>query len=109
MEAERDVEQRAKALYISSRAGETFSGHVTSLTGYGFFVELSDCLVEGFVPISTVRDDEYRFSAGRGAWEGIVRKKRLSPGDRLLVRLRRADVDRGEIDFLFVEKLPDSP
>ncbi|MGA7105578.1 MAG: VacB/RNase II family 3'-5' exoribonuclease [Candidatus Deferrimicrobiaceae bacterium] len=108
MEAERDVEQRAKALYLSSRAGETFTGFITSLTGYGFYVELDDCLVEGFVPISTLRDDEYRYSADRGEWQGIVRKRRLSPGDRLVVRLRRADVDRGEIDFLFVEKLPDS-
>jgi len=108
MEAEREVEQRAKALYISSRAGETFPGMVTSITGYGFYVELSDLLVEGFVPISTVRDDEYRFSSERREWQGVVRKKKISPGDRLLVRLRRADVDRGEIDFLFVEKLPDS-
>jgi len=108
IEAERDVEQRAKALYLSARAGETFSGIITSVTGYGFYVELADCLVEGFVHISTLRDDEYRFSADRGEWQGIVRKRRLSPGDRLQVRLRRADVDRGEIDFLFIEKLPDS-
>ena len=108
MEAERDVEQRAKALYISSRAGETFPGMVTSITGYGFYVELSDLLVEGFVPISTLRDDEYRFSAERREWQGVLRKQKISPGDRLLVKLRRADVDRGEIDFLFVEKLPDS-
>jgi ribonuclease R len=102
------VEQRAKALYLSAREKETFTGIVTSVTGYGFYVELADCLVEGFVHISTLRDDEYRFSADRGEWQGTVRKKRLSPGDRLRVRLRRADVDRGEIDFLFVEKLPDS-
>jgi ribonuclease R len=108
MEAERDLEQRAKALYLSSRGRETFSGFITSVTGYGFYVELDDCLVEGFVPISTLRDDEYRYAADRGEWQGIFRKRRLSPGDRLLVRLRRADVDRGEIDFLFVEKLPDS-
>jgi ribonuclease R len=108
IEAERDVEQRAKALYLSARAGDTFSGIITFVTGYGFYVELADCLVEGFVHISTLRDDEYRFSADRGEWQGIVRKRRLSPGDRLQVRLRRADVDRGEIDFLLIEKLPDS-
>jgi ribonuclease R len=108
MEAERDVEQRAKALYLSSRTGETFSGSITSVTGYGFYVELEDCPVEGFVHISTLRDDEYRFSTDRGDWQGVFRKRRFSLGDRLLVRLRRADVDRGEIDFLFVEKLADS-
>ena len=71
-------------------------------------VELEECPVEGFVPISTLRDDEYRFSADRGDWQGVFRKRRFSLGNRLLVRLRRADVDRGEIDFLFVEKLLDS-
>jgi ribonuclease R len=108
MEAERDVERRAKALYLSSRTGETLSGIITSVTGYGFYVELEECPVEGFVPISTLRDDEYRFSADRGDWQGVFRKRRFSLGNRLLVRLRRADVDRGEIDFLFVEKLLDS-
>lgn len=109
MDAERDVEQRAKALYLSSRAGETFSGVITSVAGYGFHVELADCPVEGFVHVSSLRDDVYRFSADRGEWQGVVRKKRFSLGDRLLVRLGRADVDRGEIDFLFVEKLSDIP
>jgi ribonuclease R len=108
MEAERDVERRAKALYLSSRTGETLPGIIMSVTGYGFYVELEDCPVEGFVHVSTLRDDEYRFSAERGDWQGVFRKRRFSLGDRLLVRLRRADVDRGEIDFLFVEKLPDS-
>ena len=100
MEAERDVEQRAKALYLSSRTGETFSGIITSVTGYGFYVEIEDSPVEGFVPISTLRDDVYRFSADRGEWRGIARKRTFSLGDRLSVGLRRADVDRGEIDFL---------
>ena len=58
--------------------------------------------MEGFVPISSLRDDEYRFSADRGEWVGVVRRRRFSPGVGLRVRLRKADVDRGEIDFLVV-------
>ncbi len=108
-DAERDLEQRAKALYLSPRVGEVFSAAIASVTGYGFYVELADFPVEGFVPIATLRDDQYRFSADRSEWRGIVRKTRFALGDRLRVRLRRADPDRGEIDFLFVEKLPDSP
>lgn len=108
IEAERDVEQRAKALHLSKRTGETFTGIITSVVGYGFFVELEECFAEGFVHISSLRDDEYRYSAERGEWQGAVRKKRYSPGDRLRVRLRRADVERGEIDLLFIEKIPDS-
>ncbi len=109
MEAERDVERRAKALYISSRSEETFSGVITSLTGYGFYVELEECFVEGFVPISSLRDDEYRFSADRMEWVGVVRRRRFSPGERLRVALRKADVERGEIDFRVIDAMGRPP
>ncbi|MBI5574730.1 MAG: VacB/RNase II family 3'-5' exoribonuclease [Deltaproteobacteria bacterium] len=108
MDAERDVEQRAKALHLSKRTGETFTGVISSIVGYGFFVELAECFAEGFVHISSLRDDDYRYSAERGEWFGTLRKTRFSLGDRLRVRLRRADVERGEIDLVYVEKLPDT-
>jgi ribonuclease R len=108
MDAERDVEQRAKALYLSTRVGETFTGVISSILAFGFFVELVECYAEGFIHISTLRDDDYRYSGDRGEWVGALRKTRFSLGDRLRVRVRRADVDRGEIDLVFIEKLPDS-
>ena len=108
MDAERDVEQRAKALYLSTRVGETFTGVISSILAFGFFVELVECYAEGFIHISTLRDDDYRYSVDRGEWVGALRKTRFSLGDRLRVRVRRADVDRGEIDLVFIEKLPDS-
>ncbi len=60
MEAERDVESRAKALCFSGREGETFEGRISSILGYGFFVEFTGHFVEGFVHVSTLRDDVYR-------------------------------------------------
>src|SRR4030067_99822 len=92
-----------------SRVEETFSGVITSLTGYGFYVELEECLVEGLVPISSLRDDEYRFSADRGEWVGVVRKRGFSLGERLRLRRRKADVDRGELDFAIVDTGARSP
>jgi ribonuclease R len=108
MEAERDVEQRSKALYLSKKVGQTFTGVVSSIVGSGFFVELLECMAEGFIHVSTLRDDEYRYSAERGEWYGAYRKNRFALGDRLRVRVRRADVDRGEVDLVFVEKIPES-
>jgi len=66
-------------------------------------------MVEGMVHVSTLRDDEYRFSKDRMEWVGAYRKRRIALGDRVRVRVRRADPDRGEVDFLFVEKLPGTP
>jgi translation initiation factor IF-1 len=41
-------------------------------------------------------------------WVGQYRKRRIGLGDRVCVRVRRADPDRGEIDFLLVEKMLES-
>jgi translation initiation factor IF-1 len=41
-------------------------------------------------------------------WVGQYRKLRIGLGDRVRVRVRRADPDRGEVDFLLVEKMPES-
>jgi ribonuclease R len=109
MEAERALEQRAKALFMAGQVGRTFEGTVSSLVSSGFFVELSGWMVDGMVHVSTLRDDEYRFSPDRMEWVGQYRKRRIALGDRVRVRVRRADPDRGEVDFLLVEKLPESP
>jgi ribonuclease R len=109
MEAERAVGQRAKALFLSGHVGRTFDGTVSSLVPSGFFVELREWMVDGMVHVSTLRDDEYRYSPDRMEWVGHYRKRRIALGDRVRVRVRRADPDRGEVDFLLVEKLPESP
>jgi ribonuclease R len=109
MDAERAVEQRAKALFMEGKVGRTCDGAVSSLISAGFFVLLDDWMVEGMVHVSTLRDDEYRFSKDRMEWVGLYRKRRFALGDRVRVRVRRADPDRGEVDFLFVEKLPETP
>ncbi|MBI5904979.1 MAG: VacB/RNase II family 3'-5' exoribonuclease [Deltaproteobacteria bacterium] len=109
MDAERAVEQRAKALFMEGKVGRVFEGSVSSLSSSGFFVTLADWMVEGMVHVSTLRDDEYRFSADRMAWEGIYRRRTIALGDRVRVRVRRADPDRGEVDFLYVEKMTETP
>ena len=108
-EAERALEQRAKALFMAGQVGRTFDGTVSSLVSSGFFVELGGSMIDGMVHVSTLRDDEYRLSPDRMEWVGQYRKRRIGLGDRVRVRVRRADPDRGEIDFLLVEKMAESP
>jgi ribonuclease R len=108
-EAERALEQRAKALFMAGQVGRTFEGTVSSLVSSGFFVELEGWMIDGMVHVSTLRDDEYRLSPDRMEWVGQYRKLRIGLGDRVRVRVRRADPDRGEVDFLLVEKMPESP
>ena len=109
MDAERAVSARAKALFMEGHEGRILEGTVSSLIPSGFFVELADWMVDGMVHVSTLRDDEYRFSKDRMEWVGAYRGRRIALGDRVRVRVRRADPDRGEVDFLFIEKLQGNP
>ncbi|MBP2684765.1 MAG: RNAse, partial [Deltaproteobacteria bacterium] len=83
MEAERALEQRAKALFMAGQVGRTFEGTISSLVSSGFFVELEGWMIDGMVHVSTLRDDEYRFSPDRMEWVGQYRKRRIGLGDRV--------------------------
>lgn len=57
--AERDIEDLYKSVYMLNFIGHTFEGVITSVTSFGFFVEL-DNTCEGLVPISSL-DGYYNF------------------------------------------------
>lgn len=55
-EVEREVDKLKKVEYMSRHIGETFEGIVSSVTGWGLYVELPNT-IEGLVHISTIRGD----------------------------------------------------
>lgn len=57
--AEREIEDLYKTVYMMGYVGETFKGVITSVTSFGFFVEL-DNTCEGLVPIASL-DGYYTF------------------------------------------------
>lgn len=52
-QAERDIEDLYKSVYMLQFIGEAFKGIITSVTSFGFFVELENTC-EGLVPISSL-------------------------------------------------------
>ncbi len=41
--------------------GQQFTGIITSVTGFGFFVRLNDLFIDGLVHVSTLNNDYYQF------------------------------------------------
>ena len=58
-QAERDIEDLYKSVYMMDYIGETFKGVIISVTNFGFFVELENTC-EGLVPVSSL-DGYYEF------------------------------------------------
>ncbi|MFO7153104.1 MAG: ribonuclease R [Bacillota bacterium] len=103
-EAERETVELKMAEYMAEKVGEVFLGIISSVTPFGFFVELENT-VEGLVHVSTLEDDFYRFDEKSITLRGERTKKVFRIGDRVRVKLARVNKDERQIDFIFEEKL----
>ncbi len=108
-EATRDVVSWLKCEFMKDRVGETFTGVITAVTGFGLFVELKDIYVEGLVHVTALPGDYYHFDPvhHRLAGERTGRSFRL--GDSVDVRVMRVDLDERKIDFEMAQSALDAP
>jgi ribonuclease R len=100
---ERDVDDIRMAEYMYDHIGEEFEGVISSVTSFGVFVEL-DNTVEGLVHISNMDDDYYIFDEKNYCLIGERTKKTFKIGDIVQVKLIIVNIQKAEIDFLFIEK-----
>ncbi len=101
-EATRDAMDWLKCEYMLDKIGEEFHGVVSSVLGFGMFVELSDVYVEGLVHMTALKDDRYVFDAGKHRLHGQRTGKTYRLGDSVDVKVMRVDLDNRNIDFELV-------
>lgn len=98
-EATRDVVTWLKCEFMLDRVGDTFEGVITSVTGFGLFVELVDIYVEGLVHVTALPGDYYQFDAVHHRLTGERSGRSFRLGDRIEVMVARVDLDERKIDF----------
>ncbi len=99
-EATRDVEAWLKCYYMQDRVGEVFDGTISGVTAFGAFVTLDQVYVEGLVHISELGSDYFHYDPIRHCLLGERTKQQYRVGDRLRVKLVRADLESNRIDFV---------
>lgn len=99
MNAEREILKRATIIFLSERIGQSYTGIISSLADFGFWVELEDVLAEGMVRLSTIHDDYYLFRPEKQDLLGKRTGKRFYLGQKVRVELRDVNLDRLEVDF----------
>ncbi len=105
-EAERDTEDLKKVEYMKEHEGECFEGIISNVTSFGMFVEL-DNTIEGLVRMSSMDDDYYIFDDKHYCLIGERTRNRYSIGDKVTVKLARADISAKQIDFVLEEPCTD--
>jgi ribonuclease R len=101
-EAEREIEKIKKAQFMADKIGEEFDAIVFSVMRQGFFVELLDHYVEGFVPMGTLIDDKYDYREKTHSFVGERRSRHFQLGSKVKVRLDSADLETARLTFSVV-------
>lgn len=98
-EATRDVADWLKCDFMQDHVGESFTGIISSVTGFGFFVRLNDLFIDGLVHVSTLDNDYYRYDnvGQRLIGESSGQVYRL--GDEVEIRVEAVNMDERNIDF----------
>ncbi|MBQ9267487.1 MAG: ribonuclease R [Clostridia bacterium] len=97
-EAERDLEKIKMCEYMEEHIGEEFEGIISSVTAFGFFVELPNT-IEGLVHVENMQDDYYYFDEINVVLTGKHGKKSYKIGDKVTVKAISSDRFLRRIDF----------
>ncbi len=100
--AERDVDDYYKAVFMSDKVGDEFEGHISGITNFGIFVELSNG-VEGMISLESL-PDYYIYYERSKTLVGETTKKVYKIGQKHKVKLIKVEVETRKIDFSFIQE-----
>jgi ribonuclease R len=102
-DAERDANKLKQVRLMMRHLGDEFNGKVNGMTENGMFVLLEDPFVEGMIHKDTLDDDFYQFDDQHMIFFGRRKRRTFRMGDKVRVRVARADIDLRIVDFELLE------
>ncbi|WP_440894879.1 ribonuclease R [Amphibacillus sp. Q70] len=101
VDAERETDDLKKAEYMQDKIGEEFDGVISSVTGFGLFVELENT-VEGLVHVSDLTDDYYHYDERSYAMIGERTGNVFRIGDAITIKVAGVNLEEQAVDFEIV-------
>lgn len=102
VDCERNVEKMKKAEYMMDHIGEVYTGVISGIMDFGFFVML-DNTVEGLVRLDSLKGDYYSYNKNRYMIIGKNKGKMYTYGDVVKVEVIAASKDTSQVDFVLSE------
>ncbi len=90
--------------YMRDRADEVFEGSISGVKEWGLFIELDSTGIEGMIPVRELGDDYFIFDGQNYQMVGRMSREKYSLGDRVRVKVKRADLVKRMLDFSLVER-----
>jgi len=103
LEAEREYTKIKQVRFLKDKIGVRYKGIISGVVEYGFFVEISDFLVDGFVHVRNLYDDYYVYD---GQEHMIVGRRygSFSPTEHIVdVVIKDVSVEERRVDLELAE------
>jgi ribonuclease R len=103
VDAERLSVKLKQIEYLRAHLGEEFHAIISGITHFGIFVKITDILAEGLIRVRDLEGDFYVYDEKKYSLIGRRTKKQFRLGDKIQVKLVRADLEKSELDFIICE------
>ncbi len=101
--AERASIKYKQVEYMRDHIGEEYVGMISGVTEWGLYVEIEENLCEGLIPMRDLADDYYDFDEKNHCLTGRRHNTRYRLGDKIKIRVARADLDKKQLDFVLAD------
>lgn len=103
-EAERASIKFKQVEFMKEHVGTEFTGVISGVTEWGFYVELDENKCEGMVSIRNLDDDFYRFDEDNYCIVGRKFNKKYQLGDPVKVLVAKANLIKKQLDFELISE-----
>ncbi|GGI28433.1 ribonuclease R [Pedobacter mendelii] len=101
-EAERASIKYKQAEYLEGNVGNVYQGIITGVTEWGMYVEIEENKCEGMVRLREISDDFYVLDEKNYCIIGQRKKKKYQLGDEVIIKVKKVDLAKRQIDFSLV-------
>ena len=101
-DAERELTKVKLLNYLADKIGHEMDGVITGVENFGLFIRGVEMPAEGFVHISGLSDDTYRYDRAGHVIQGFRSGNTFRLGDSVRVAVAAVDVDTRSLDFRLV-------
>jgi ribonuclease R len=108
-DAERASIKYKQVEYLEDKIGQDFEGVISGVTEWGIFVEIIENKCEGRVNMRDMKDDQYIFDEDNYRVVGRRTGQIYSLGDKVTIKVKRADLVKKQLDFEFVQSATPKP
>ncbi|MXS72067.1 ribonuclease R [Flavobacteriaceae bacterium W22] len=102
-DAERDSIKFMQVKFMEKHLGETFTGVISGVAEFGFWVEIPENGAEGLIKLRDLMDDSYTYDKSTHAVYGNRTGNRYQLGDKVKIKVVKANLIAKQLDFKIVE------